>query len=197
MPASSVATGIRLWHRGGQGVALIPEDHQSMAVELNLCLTSSRHATRVVLLMTKRTHSQGSHRGFHYKKVRELDELEILSAEIGKDYEDADGTLIPITDQDLAALPLPTTKTIEIGEIVAFGHVAWVDPLQMDTAYCRVANGASATSRTCCCARSSSAAGGWAYCATAGPGHAPRRRRGHRHARIASGPTKSAPPMPR
>ncbi|MFE9376956.1 Ku protein [Streptomyces sp. NPDC006855] len=76
-----------------------------------------------------------------YRKVCELDEEEIPAGEIGKAYEDADGTMIPITDEDLAQLPLPTAKTIEI---VAFVPADQIDPLQMDAAYYLSANGVPA-----------------------------------------------------
>ncbi|MFD3334413.1 Ku protein [Streptomyces sp. NPDC058700] len=76
-----------------------------------------------------------------YKKVCELDGEELTTPEIGKAYEDADGTMIPITDEDLAALPLPTAKTIEI---VAFVPAGEIDPLQMDAAYYLSANGVPA-----------------------------------------------------
>ncbi|MFB7514025.1 Ku protein [Streptomyces sp. NPDC056144] len=76
-----------------------------------------------------------------YKKVCELDGEEVSTAEIGKAYEEADGVMIPITDQDLAALPLPTAKTIEI---VAFVPAGEIDPLQMETAYYLSANGVPA-----------------------------------------------------
>ncbi|MEI7034661.1 Ku protein [Streptomyces pratensis] len=76
-----------------------------------------------------------------YRKVCELDEEEVPGAEIGKAFEDADGTMIPITDEDLAQLPLPTAKTIEI---VAFVPRDRIDPLQMDTAYYLSANGVPA-----------------------------------------------------
>ncbi|MEU9298253.1 Ku protein [Streptomyces sp. NPDC048266] len=76
-----------------------------------------------------------------YKKVCELDGEELSGPEIGKAYEDADGTMIPITDEDLAALPLPTAKTIEI---VAFVPAGEIDPLQMDAAYYLSANGVPA-----------------------------------------------------
>lgn len=76
-----------------------------------------------------------------YKKVCELDGEEVTQAEIGKAYEDADGSMIPITDEDLAALPLPTAKTIEI---VAFVPAGDIDPLQMDAAYYLSANGVPA-----------------------------------------------------
>ncbi|MFI1185082.1 Ku protein [Streptomyces californicus] len=76
-----------------------------------------------------------------YRKVCELDEEEVSGGEIGKAYEDADGTMIPITDEDLARLPLPTAKTIEI---VAFVPADQIDPLQMDAAYYLSANGVPA-----------------------------------------------------
>ncbi|MER8072645.1 Ku protein [Streptomyces sp. NPDC094034] len=76
-----------------------------------------------------------------YRKVCELDGEEVSTPEIGKAYEDADGSMIPITDDDLAALPLPTAKTIEI---VAFVPADSIDPLQMDTAYYLSAGGVPA-----------------------------------------------------
>ncbi|WRZ95942.1 Ku protein [Streptomyces sp. NBC_01007] len=76
-----------------------------------------------------------------YRKVCELEDSEVSTAEIGKAYEDADGTLIPITDEDLASLPIPTARTIEI---VAFVPADRIDPLQMDTAYYLAANGVPA-----------------------------------------------------
>ncbi|WP_456114814.1 non-homologous end joining protein Ku [Streptomyces cyaneochromogenes] len=76
-----------------------------------------------------------------YRKVCELDDREVGQAEIGKGYEDADGTIIPITDEDLAHLPLPTAKTIEI---VAFVPADRIDPLHMDSAYYLAVGGAPA-----------------------------------------------------
>ncbi|MEC4575314.1 Ku protein [Streptomyces virginiae] len=76
-----------------------------------------------------------------YRKVCELDGEEVPSAEIGKAYEEADGSVIPITDEDLAQLPLATAKTIEI---MSFVPAEEIDPLQMDAAYYLAANGATA-----------------------------------------------------
>ncbi|MFF0159378.1 Ku protein [Streptomyces sp. NPDC005263] len=76
-----------------------------------------------------------------YRKVCELDDREVTQSEIGKGYEDADGTIIPITEEDLSNLPLPTAKTIEI---VAFVPADRIDPLQMDAAYYIAAGGAPA-----------------------------------------------------
>ncbi|MEU3651597.1 Ku protein [Streptomyces sp. NPDC032161] len=76
-----------------------------------------------------------------YRKVCEIDGEEVAAAEIGKAYEDADGSMIPITDEELGSLPLPTAKTIEI---VAFVPATSIDPLQMDAAYYLSANGVPA-----------------------------------------------------
>lgn len=76
-----------------------------------------------------------------YRKVCELEDREVPAAEIGKGYEEADGSIIPITDEDLASLPIPTARTIEI---VAFVPGDRIDPLQMDTAYYLAANGVPA-----------------------------------------------------
>jgi len=76
-----------------------------------------------------------------YRKVCELEDREVTQSEIGKGYEDADGTIIPITEEDLAHLPLPTARTIEI---VAFVPAERIDPLQMDAAYYLAASGAPA-----------------------------------------------------
>ncbi|MEU6225974.1 Ku protein [Streptomyces sp. NPDC047042] len=76
-----------------------------------------------------------------YRKVCEMEDREVRGDEIGKAYEGADGAMIPITDDDLASLPLPTAKTIEI---VAFVPSDRIDPLQMDTAYYLSANGVPA-----------------------------------------------------
>jgi DNA end-binding protein Ku len=49
-----------------------------------------------------------------YRKVCELEEREVPREEIGKGFETGDGTTVQLTDADLAALPLPTAKTVEI-----------------------------------------------------------------------------------
>ncbi|MEU2898448.1 Ku protein [Streptomyces sp. NPDC006967] len=76
-----------------------------------------------------------------YRKFCELEDREVTGQEIGKGYEDSDGTIIPITDEDLSGLPLPTARTIEI---VAFVPEDRIDPLQMDAAYYLAAGGAPA-----------------------------------------------------
>ncbi|WP_432587032.1 Ku protein [Streptomyces sp. HD1123-B1] len=76
-----------------------------------------------------------------YRKICELEEKQVETGEIGRAYEDADGALIPVTDEDLAALPLPTTRSLEIE---AFVSAAEIDPLQMGDAYYLGVNGTAA-----------------------------------------------------
>ncbi|MFJ8445936.1 Ku protein [[Kitasatospora] papulosa] len=76
-----------------------------------------------------------------YHKVCELDEEEVPASETVKAYEDTDGSVIPVTDEDLASLPLPTARTIEIE---GFVPASAIDPLQLDSAYYLSANGVPA-----------------------------------------------------
>ncbi|WP_133912428.1 non-homologous end joining protein Ku [Streptomyces sp. NBC_00582] len=98
------------------------------------------NATESHSISFRQIHTEDGGR-IRYRKVCELDDREVSSAEIGKGYEDADGTIVPITDEDLSHLPLPTAKTIEI---VAFVPADRIDPLQMDAAYYLQAGGAPA-----------------------------------------------------
>ncbi|MCF6526141.1 Ku protein [Streptomyces sp. JJ36] len=67
-----------------------------------------------------------------YRKVCELDEQEVAAEEIGKAYETADGNRVQLTDDELASLPLPTAKTVEI---LAFVPAEEIDPIQLDRSY--------------------------------------------------------------
>ncbi|MGV4989247.1 Ku protein, partial [Streptomyces sp. NRAIS3] len=49
-----------------------------------------------------------------YRKVCELEDREVDQSEIGKGYELTRDRIIPITDEELGNLPLPTAKAIEI-----------------------------------------------------------------------------------
>ncbi|MFF3625429.1 Ku protein [Streptomyces sp. NPDC002467] len=67
-----------------------------------------------------------------YRKVCELDGRQLRQDEIVRGYETATGTLIPVTDEDLDNLPLPTAKAIEI---VSFVPAASIDPIQIGASY--------------------------------------------------------------
>ncbi|MEW9520296.1 Ku protein [Streptomyces tubercidicus] len=65
--------------------------------------------------------------------VCSLEGVEITPDEIGRGYKPGDGdTVVPLTDEDLDALPLPTAKTLTILAFVAGGDI---DPLQMGKGY--------------------------------------------------------------
>ncbi|MFJ2721183.1 Ku protein [Streptomyces sp. NPDC087437] len=98
------------------------------------------NATESHTISFRQIHTEDGGR-IRYRKVCELEDREVTQAEIGKAYEDADGSIIPITDEDLAHLPLPTAKTIDI---VAFVPSDRIDPLQMENAYYLAASGAPA-----------------------------------------------------
>ncbi|MGW1891141.1 non-homologous end joining protein Ku [Streptomyces sp. NPDC002004] len=98
------------------------------------------NATESHSISFRQIHTEDSGR-IRYRKVCELEDREVTQDEIGKAYEQPDGALIPITDDELAALPIPTARTIEI---VAFVPADRIDPLQMDAAYYLAASGAPA-----------------------------------------------------
>ncbi|MFF8032126.1 Ku protein [Streptomyces sp. NPDC016626] len=67
-----------------------------------------------------------------HRKFCELEDREVTAQEISRGYEEADGTIIPVTDEDLSHLPIPTARTIGI---LTFVPEDSIDPLQMGAAY--------------------------------------------------------------
>ena len=98
------------------------------------------NATESHSIAFRQVHTEDNGR-IRYRKFCELEDREVTQSEIGKGYEDADGTIVPITDEDLSHLPIPTARTIEI---VAFVPADRIDPLQMGAAYYLAASGAPA-----------------------------------------------------
>ncbi|MGW0584275.1 non-homologous end joining protein Ku [Streptomyces sp. NPDC002920] len=66
------------------------------------------------------------------RKVCELEDREVSNAEIGKGYELSKTQVIPITDEELRGLPLPTAKAIEIE---AFVPLESIDPIRIAEGY--------------------------------------------------------------
>ncbi|WP_371127159.1 Ku protein [Streptomyces sp. 2112.3] len=65
--------------------------------------------------------------------VCSLEGVEVTPDEIGRGYKpDGGDTVVPLSDDDLDALPLPTAKTLTILAFVAGGDI---DPLQMGKGY--------------------------------------------------------------
>ncbi|MFF5147425.1 Ku protein [Streptomyces sp. NPDC013157] len=98
------------------------------------------NATESHSISFRQVHTEDNGR-IRYRKFCELEDREVTQSEIGKGYEDADGTIVPITDEDLSHLPIPTARTIDI---VAFVPADRIDPLQMEAAYYLAASGAPA-----------------------------------------------------
>lgn len=98
------------------------------------------NATESHAISFRQIHTEDNGR-IRYRKVCEVEDREVSQSEIGKGYEDADGTIIPITDEDLSHLPIPTARTIEI---VAFVPADRIDPIQMGAPYYLAAGGAPA-----------------------------------------------------
>ncbi|SDW54861.1 DNA end-binding protein Ku [Amycolatopsis xylanica] len=67
-----------------------------------------------------------------YKRVCTIDGEEVPYAEIAKGYELDDGEMVVITDEDLAELPLSTSKLIDVLEFVPLESI---DPIQFDKTY--------------------------------------------------------------
>jgi DNA end-binding protein Ku len=83
-------------------------------------------ATRAHKIAFRQIHLEDQGR-VKYRKVCEADGQRLEQAEIGRAWEAPDGTLVPVTDDELDALPLPTAKTIEISGFLDLASV----PTQM------------------------------------------------------------------
>ncbi|MFJ1648038.1 Ku protein [Streptomyces sp. NPDC088258] len=75
------------------------------------------------------------------RKVCELDGEEVTDQDIGKGYEVSKGQLVEVTDEELAAMPLPTAKAVDI---VAFIDADEIDPIRLGDSYYLAADGAVA-----------------------------------------------------
>jgi DNA end-binding protein Ku len=70
-------------------------------------------ATRSHKISFRQVHREDNGR-VKYRKVCEDDGERLEQGDISRAWEAPDGTLVPISDQELDDLPLPTAKTIEI-----------------------------------------------------------------------------------
>ncbi|MEV6750499.1 Ku protein [Streptomyces sp. NPDC051080] len=66
------------------------------------------------------------------RKVCEIDDEVVPQEEIGKGYELTKDELVPVTDEELDEMPLPTAKAIEI---VAFVDADSIDPIRISDSY--------------------------------------------------------------
>ncbi|MGW0538148.1 non-homologous end joining protein Ku [Streptomyces sp. NPDC003032] len=66
------------------------------------------------------------------RKICELEDREVPTAEIGKGYEVSKDTIVAIADQELDDMPLPTAKAIEIAAFVPYESI---DPVRIGEGY--------------------------------------------------------------
>ncbi|MFJ4894982.1 Ku protein [Streptomyces sp. NPDC088788] len=66
------------------------------------------------------------------RKVCEIEDREVPNAEIGKGYQLTKEKIIPVLDEELRDMPLPTSKAIEIE---AFVPLESIDPIQIGDGY--------------------------------------------------------------
>lgn len=67
-----------------------------------------------------------------YRKICELEDVEVPEEAIGKAYEVSKDELVEVTDADLEGMPLPTAKAIDI---VAFVDRDSIDPIRLGDSY--------------------------------------------------------------
>ncbi|UYM04714.1 non-homologous end joining protein Ku [Solicola gregarius] len=67
-----------------------------------------------------------------YRRVAETDGEEVAYGDIAKGYELDDGSMVVLTDDDFAELPLPTKRTIEVLEFVPLDQL---DPVYFNKSY--------------------------------------------------------------
>ncbi|MGC5543720.1 Ku protein [Streptomyces griseus] len=72
------------------------------------------------------------------RKVCELDDQVVPQDEIGKGYEIAKDQTVPVADEELEQMPLPTAKAIEIA---AFVDADTIDPVRISDSYYLAADG--------------------------------------------------------
>jgi DNA end-binding protein Ku len=67
-----------------------------------------------------------------FRRVCEVDGQEVSFSDVAKGYELPDGEMVVLTDEDLAKLPLPTTRSIEV---LNFTPADQLDPILLSRSY--------------------------------------------------------------
>jgi DNA end-binding protein Ku len=68
----------------------------------------------------------------HFRRVCSVDDEEVPFADVAKGYELPDGEMVVLTDDDLAHLPLPSARSIEV---LNFSPADQVDPILWNRSY--------------------------------------------------------------
>ena len=88
-------------------------------------------ATEEKNISFRQVHSSDGGR-IKYKRICEIDGEEVPFPEIAKGYELPDGEVLVLQAEDLADLPLPSSKAVDVLEFVPFGQI---DPTALSKAY--------------------------------------------------------------
>src|SRR5262245_18286371 len=67
-----------------------------------------------------------------FRRVCSLDDEEVPCSDVAKGYELPDGEMVVLTDEDMAELPLPTSRSIEV---LHFTPAEQVDPIMWERSY--------------------------------------------------------------
>lgn len=67
-----------------------------------------------------------------HRRWCEAEQREIPYSEVGRAFETGDGVLVPLTEVELAQLPLPTSRTISV---LGFASASVLDPLMLSQPY--------------------------------------------------------------
>ncbi len=67
-----------------------------------------------------------------FRRICSVDGEEVPFADVAKGYELPDGEMVVLTDEDMADLPLPTTRSIEV---LHFAPIEQVDPIMWERSY--------------------------------------------------------------
>ncbi|MFF3582406.1 Ku protein [Streptomyces mirabilis] len=97
-----------------------------VSVPITVLSSTENHAVRFRQIHT------ADHGLVHNHYWCEAEDREVTCAEIGRGYELPDGQVIPVTDEELQALPLTTARAIEL---IAFLPASAVDPLLIGPGY--------------------------------------------------------------
>lgn len=97
-----------------------------VTVPVNVVSASEDHSIRF-----HRIHVEDGGR-VRTRKICEIEDREVSNEEIGKGYEVAPDQVVPVSDQELQNLPLPTAHSIEIQ---AFVPLASIDPIRIGDGY--------------------------------------------------------------
>lgn len=76
-----------------------------------------------------------------HRRWCQAEDREIPYAEVGRAWETHDGRLVPLTDEELSRLPLPTRH---VAEVVGFVRAEKIDPLSYGHPYYAAPNGTTA-----------------------------------------------------